>query len=53
VIFAELLDVTITAEGKKLKAHRVILSAASTYFRVSLMYTFQYLKYACMYAWNM
>ena len=33
---SELLDVTVTAEGKKIRAHRVILSAASTYFRVSV-----------------
>ena len=32
---SKLVDVTITAEGKKIKAHRLILSAASTYFRVS------------------
>jgi hypothetical protein len=31
----DLLDVTISAEGKKLRAHRVILSAASAYFKVS------------------
>ena len=32
---SKLVDVTITAEGKKIRAHRLILSAASTYFRVS------------------
>ena len=31
---SKLVDVTITAEGKKIRAHRLILSAASTYFRV-------------------
>ena len=29
-------DVTLSAEGKQIKAHRVILAAASTYFKVSL-----------------
>ena len=28
-------DVTLSAEGKQIKAHRVILAAASTYFKVS------------------
>ena len=27
-------DVTLSAEGKQIKAHRVILAAASTYFKV-------------------
>ena len=31
---SQLVDVTLMAEGKKLRAHRLILSAASTYFRV-------------------
>jgi broad-like protein len=35
---AELVDVTVTAEGRKIRAHRVILSAASTYFRVGFIY---------------
>lgn len=29
----EFVDVTLTAEGKSLKAHRVLLSACSPYFR--------------------
>ena len=28
-------DVTLSAEGQEIKAHRVILAAASTYFNVS------------------
>ena len=28
-------DVTLSAEGKQIKAHRVILAAASAYFKVS------------------
>ena len=28
-------DVTLSAEGKQIKAHRIILAAASTYFNVS------------------
>ena len=28
-------DLTLSAEGKTIKAHRVILASASTYFRVS------------------
>jgi len=36
---AQLVDVTIMAEGKKLRAHRLILSAASTYFKVKGCYT--------------
>ena len=27
-------DVTLSAEGKQIKAHRVILASASTYFKV-------------------
>jgi hypothetical protein len=27
-------DVTLSAEGKHIKAHRIILAAASTYFKV-------------------
>lgn len=33
--FAAFHDVTLSAEGKQIKAHRVILAAASTYFKVS------------------
>ena len=33
--FAAFHDVTLSAEGKQIKAHRVILVAASTYFKVS------------------
>jgi hypothetical protein len=29
-------DVTLSAEGKHIKAHRVILAAASTYFKVHM-----------------
>ncbi len=29
-------DVTLSAEGKQIKAHRVVLAAASSYFRVSI-----------------
>ena len=38
----DLLDVTITAEGKKIRAHRVILSAASSYFKVSYIVSMCY-----------
>lgn len=31
----ELLDLTLSAGGKTLRVHRLILSAASEYFRVS------------------
>ena len=31
-------DVTLSAEGKEIKAHRVILAAASTYFNVSKLF---------------
>lgn len=30
-----LVDVTLAAEGKQLQAHKVVLSACSTYFQVS------------------
>ena len=30
-----LLDVTLSAEGKQIRAHKVILASASSYFRVS------------------
>lgn len=30
----QLTDVTISAEGKSIKAHRLILAAASKYFKV-------------------
>ena len=33
--FAAFHDVTLSAEGKQIKAHRVILAAASPYFKVS------------------
>ena len=29
----DFVDVTLSAEGKSLKAHKVVLSACSTYFR--------------------
>ena len=29
-----LLDITLAAEGKYLKAHKIILAASSTYFEV-------------------
>jgi len=31
----ELVDVTLGAEGQNLQAHKVVLSACSTYFQVS------------------
>ena len=33
-------DVTLSAEGKQIKAHRVILAAASTYFKVISIYNY-------------
>lgn len=30
-------DVTLSAEGKQIKAHRVILASASTYFKVKII----------------
>jgi len=41
----ELLDVTLTAEGKQIRAHKIILSAASTYFRVSFKFIIMLLKF--------
>lgn len=35
--FAAFHDVTLSAEGKQIKAHRVILAAASTYFKELLL----------------
>ena len=35
-----LVDVTLSADGQFIRAHRVILSACSPYFRVSVFYTF-------------
>ena len=35
-----LVDVTLSADGQFIRAHRVILSACSPYFRVSVCYTF-------------
>ena len=33
-----LVDVTLSAEGQLIRAHRIILSACSPYFRVSYIY---------------
>lgn len=33
----ELVDVTLSVEGKHIKAHKIILSACSPYFKVSLL----------------
>lgn len=37
-----LVDCTLAAEGKFLKAHRVILSVSSPYFAVSYEYFYSY-----------
>lgn len=39
-----LVDCTLAAEGKSLKAHKVVLSACSPYFAVSLFRNFFFLK---------
>ena len=36
-----LVDVTLSADGQFIRAHRVILSACSPYFRVSVYYTLE------------
>ena len=40
----DLVDVTIGAEGRKLSAHKVLLSACSPYFRDLLKVSLQCLK---------
>lgn len=35
-----LVDVTLAADGKQIQAHRVVLSACSTYFQVAPIVTF-------------
>lgn len=37
-----LVDVTLAAEGQHLVAHKVVLSACSTYFHVSLFIFFNF-----------
>lgn len=39
-----LVDVTLAAEGQHLVAHKVVLSACSTYFHVSLNFFLIYFK---------
>lgn len=44
-----LVDCTLAAEGKFLKAHKVVLSACSPYFAVSVQYTFYFPSIKYMY----
>ena len=41
----DFVDVTLSAEGKSLKAHKVVLSACSTYFRSELLATTEYFQH--------
>lgn len=45
-----LVDCTLAAEGKFLKAHKVVLSACSPYFAVSVQNTFYFLCIKYMYS---
>ena len=48
-------DVTLSAEGQEIKAHRVILAAASTYFNVSFstFLVFLLIFYNCQILFNL
>lgn len=39
LVSGTLVDCTLAAEGKYLKAHKVVLSACSPYFEVSFVYS--------------
>lgn len=43
-----LVDCTLAAEGKFLKAHKVVLSACSPYFAVSILHFFVYYFSLCL-----
>lgn len=46
-----LVDVTLAAEGKHLQAHKVVLSACSSYFQVSLLISASYFM-SCLAIWK-
>ena len=43
----ELVDITLCCDGKKIKAHRMMLSACSPYFRDLLKVSDWYLDFSC------
>ena len=42
-----MMDVTLAAEGRLIKAHKIILAAASNYFQVNKTETFKYTILHC------